>query len=36
MAHLHRQGAGRRFQPNKEDPREEVPHEENNDEAQKT
>jgi hypothetical protein len=36
MTHFHRQGAGRRFLPNIEDPREEVPHEENDGEAQKT
>jgi hypothetical protein len=35
IAHLHQQGAGRRFHPNKEDPCEEVPHEENDGEAQK-
>jgi hypothetical protein len=36
MAHLQQQGAGRWFKPKKEDPREEEPHKENDDEAQKT
>jgi hypothetical protein len=36
MAHLEQKGAGRRFQPNKEDPYEEVHHEENDSEAQQT
>jgi hypothetical protein len=36
MAHLQQQGAGRWFKSNKEDPREEEPHEENNGKAQKT
>jgi hypothetical protein len=36
MVHLQQQGAGRRFKHNKEDPREEEPHEEKNGKAQKT
>jgi regulator of sirC expression with transglutaminase-like and TPR domain len=36
MAHLLQQGAGNNFKPSAEDPREEMPHEENDDHTQKT